>query len=113
VAVRFTPGEHDRVVRQAADAGLAAGAWLGELAVRSVHQPQIPTAWHDLLREFMQLRVEVARACVQGEDQSGSDCSAVQTGCRRNELLGAAGQVLDQLDALIQQVGRRTVHERR
>jgi hypothetical protein len=100
------------VVRQAADAGLAAGAWLGELAIRSVHQPQIPAGWHDLLRELMQLRVEVARGSVRGGDRASSDGSAPQTGCRSNELLGAARQVLDQLDALIQQVGRRAVRER-
>ena len=112
VAVRFTPAEHDRVVRHAAEAGLAAGAWLGELAIRHLHQPQIPTAWHDLLREFMQLRVEVARTFGDGEDRSRNDDSSSQMSDKQSELIGAAERVLDELDTLIEQVGRRIVRDR-
>jgi hypothetical protein len=107
VVVRFTPAEHDEVVRQAREAGLAAGAWLGNLAACNAGPAQIPSSWQDLLRELLQLRVELARVHPFGD--GWTDDPIGDAGYRKRQLAGRTERLLDRLDELIEKAGRRSI----
>lgn len=91
VVVRFADDELDAVRSSAARAGLAVGAWLGDLAVRTsgTSEWQLAVSRQEVVRQLVRVRLDldlVSRAVAGSGDTSSA---------------GIAAAAVERLDALI------------
>jgi len=79
--VRFADVELDVVRSSAARAGLAVGAWLGELAVRTAGSSewQLAVSRQDVARQLVRLRLDldlISRAVAESGDSAAAGIAA-------------------------------------
>lgn len=87
--LRLSPAELAAVTSAAGAEGLAAGAWVGQIAVRVARgeAEPLPMTWRDLLGELVRFRAEVTRLhAVTDRDGQATDSSGRGSGAVGNTV---------------------------
>jgi Bacterial mobilisation protein (MobC) len=109
MTVRFTDGELARVRAAAERAGIAASAWVGELALDAAEHRAMPPGWlhREVMAELVRLRAQIAWVGNNVNQIARAINSGIVPDVDMQPVLARLAEVAESIEQAAEQVRRR------